>query len=415
MSSRSSQKVCVVGYALNPKKLRKASIVSSCGNNTNGEGEREEKVSPNPSGPWCGGGLATIVGSSSNYVDGVSFSPLIGGTDFADDAIDNFTKDCNVILHKLTEDIDKEEEKSQAKLKKLEQYLRNHPETVIVDPIENVRHVVNRERTSSCLENVFHKIGEDSTFAQPNFVIFYGALSTVNGEKNDKDKNCITELMKHSNIQYPVICKPLKACGTADSHKMVIVLSENGFDGVKSPFLIQQYYDHDEEFYKCYVIGEDVMVSKRLSLPNLSPHQITLAENGVHSIHFDSRHPYPTLSDFGIDIGDTADTAAEVRDTVQTHDNDTTNFEQVAKEISSEFGLSLFGFDVIVPVENCVPSSSSSKSCTGTDVTFSGRKSLVIDVNFFPSYKEVPDFPSRLRAYLRKASGFPPWIKDEDV
>lgn len=69
-----------------------------------------------------------------------------------------------------------------------------------------------------------------------------------------------------SLIFYKRYCKPKEKnlSRTADSHKMVIVLSENGFDGVKSPFLIQQYYDHDEEFYKCYVIGEeDVMVSKQ--------------------------------------------------------------------------------------------------------------------------------------------------------
>ena len=30
---------------------------------------------------------------------------------------------------------------------------------------------------------------------------------------------------------------------------------------------------------------------------------------------------------------------------------------------------------------------------------------VVIDVNFFPSYKEVPDFPQRLREFLRKKVG----------
>ena len=30
---------------------------------------------------------------------------------------------------------------------------------------------------------------------------------------------------------------------------------------------------------------------------------------------------------------------------------------------------------------------------------------VVIDVNFFPSYKEVPDFPQRLREFLRKKAG----------
>jgi inositol-1,3,4-trisphosphate 5/6-kinase / inositol-tetrakisphosphate 1-kinase len=45
--------------------------------------------------------------------------------------------------------------------------------------------------------------------------------------------------------------------------------------------------------------------------------------------------------------------------------------------------LSLFGFDAIVPAD-------------GEDSSVI----LVIDVNYFPSYKEVPDFPSRLKKYL---------------
>jgi hypothetical protein len=32
---------------------------------------------------------------------------------------------------------------------------------------------------------------------------------------------------------------------------------------------------------------------------------------------------------------------------------------------------------------------------------------VVIDVNYFPSYKEVPDFPRRLRKFLRQKAGMP--------
>jgi hypothetical protein len=30
---------------------------------------------------------------------------------------------------------------------------------------------------------------------------------------------------------------------------------------------------------------------------------------------------------------------------------------------------------------------------------------VVVDVNFFPSFKEVEDFPARLRAFLRERAG----------
>jgi hypothetical protein len=48
--------------------------------------------------------------------------------------------------------------------------------------------------------------------------------------------------------------------------------------------------------------------------------------------------------------------------------------------------------------------SAASEATVGTNsvTQLEGTQNLhVIDVNFFPSYKEVEDFPSRLRAFLR--------------
>ena len=108
--------------------------------------------------------------------------------------------------------------------------------------------------------------------------------------------------------------------------------------------------------------------------------------------------------------------------------------------IKNEFGLSLFGFDLIVPVRHtALGPRSGIRSGSQVDielqknvtVPFSGdleSKSLidpssmcegildvqcadddaelvVIDVNYFPSYKEVPDFPNKLRKFLRFKAG----------
>ena len=68
----------------------------------------------------------------------------------------------------------------------------------------------------------------------------------------------------------------------------------------------------------------------------------------------------------------------------------TERFVAIAAALREGFGLSLFGFDVIVPND-------------GKDG--SNNEYVVIDVNFFPSYKEVDDFPSRLRSFFRKRAG----------
>ena len=81
--------------------------------------------------------------------------------------------------------------------------------------------------------------------------------------------------------------------------------------------------------------------------------------------------------------------------------------------IKEEFGLTLFGFDVIILSESqrfnsissdkhnnssgIVNSISVNSNSVGLD-----DQLVVIDVNYFPSYKEVGDFPLRLRQFLGK-------------
>ncbi len=86
--------------------------------------------------------------------------------------------------------------------------------------------------------------------------------------------------------------------------------------------------------------------------------------------------------------------------------NITDQFVATAKMISDGFGLSLFGFDVILPNQRGVrsPGSSSSSYEEGLCNNFTNGPVdlVVVDVNFFPSYKEVPDFPEKLCQYLVK-------------
>ena len=59
------------------------------------------------------------------------------------------------------------------------------------------------------------------------------------------------------------------------------------------PCIVQQYFNHDATLFKVYVLGEDVMIYRRKSLPNLS------VECGpLRSVAFDSRLSYPCLEDF---------------------------------------------------------------------------------------------------------------------
>lgn len=112
-------------------------------------------------------------------------------------------------------------------------------------------------------------------------------------------------------------------------------MSQTGFGSMTPPFIVQEYRDHNESFFKVYVIDNEVMVFRRPSLPNIddlavsagnvrNPHNkhdnanvpsgnvpngnvpSTSATNeegsshyvGLRSVAFDSRYAYPTASDF---------------------------------------------------------------------------------------------------------------------
>ena len=272
-----------------------------------------------------------------------------------------------------------------------------------------------------------------------------------------------------SGFEYPLIAKPLTAAGTMSSHHMGIVLARDGLQRLKTPCLLQEFANHGEKLFKVYVLGESVWVFARESLPNLPLGEKcdVSSMRGVHPfkgglggqrcplptqtresyveferpagsncyVEFNSQHPYPKLSDFGIVSNTTDDDKSSVGSLItkrqrqdeslveSCYDDDhghyqlspTTNklnldckmiqrdlvdlakfvtneeLEPVTNALRDAFGLKLFGFDVIVKHDH-----NNSVLGGGSE----GREILVVDVNYFPGYKEVPNFPSLLAQYL---------------
>jgi len=348
----------VVGYALNSKKLRRS--------------EALESLAADAPAVWRGGGLADILASTSAAISsGVRFE--LWDPSVAPSQQPHF----DVLVHKLTEDLTSE---GGGKIAALEAYLAANPRTKIVDPLGAVRRVVSREVTCRALDLIVGGGGGDvgGVRRQPRYFVY------PSSDGLDFDL-----LMTEHGVEYPVICKPLVACGTPSSHQMVVVVSAGGLSQLSSAggYLVQQFHNHDGRFYKVYVIDTDVEVFVRPSLPNLSP--------DLRSVEFDSRFAYPTLDDFcAVEQSDKAVAAAPPATAYSTSSSKLSrehklyqSFHDVAMGIREEFGLTLFGFDVVIPSEPAAPEAG---------------QLLVVDVNFFPSYKEVEDFPQRFLAYLRR-------------
>lgn len=390
--SDNGQMICLVGYALNTKKLRRSYCSQTSPDKITKESnidivivDDEKKLAH--AAPWCGGGLADILSAGNS--DGVQFQlwdPTI--------LMCNQPK-FDVIVHKLTEDLSIESsDKDTEKIAALEQYLDANPNTRIVDSLDSVRTVVSRELTCKALERVSRVPG--CIVKQPNYFIY--RMHTASGNECNGRNDSLLERMLENNMSFPVICKPVVGCGTPSSHQMVIIVSPEDLVQLRSrhhlgDLIIQQYHNHDNCFYKVYVIDTEVMVFRRPSLPNLSPE--------LRSIEFDSRYAYPTISDFLPSPGScpvseknsaqpvsagSENSGSSAGGALSAESDIFQRFKDAAQAIKEEFGLTLFGFDVILP-------------------TTLPDDLLVVDVNFFPSYKEVVDFPSRFRKHLRRTAG----------
>ena len=110
--------------------------------------------------------------------------------------------------------------------------------------------------------NIYPYDNATCCFSQPKFVV-------VRPEDHAAGPDKIMRMMSEAGFGFPVICKPVEACGTPNSHSMAVVVSASGLDLVRPPCIVQEYRDHGEIFFKVYVMGDEVMVFRRPSLPNL--------------------------------------------------------------------------------------------------------------------------------------------------
>jgi len=348
-------------------------------------------------------------GEGNRFPVQISFVPLDPDQPIEDQHGGKF----DLILHKLTEDIltcslmqdkkygnsnnnkqlQQEHERQQIidpswrRVRALRDYcyLRN-PNCCLVDDPKDVQTVMSRSEIANvlqrCLKGV--KTASGISVKSPRFVVV--PECSHQAEKDDPSQQYQTrDLLQAlqdnnqgdgSKLSTPLIVKPLIAAGTKHSHYMLIALHESALMKLPPKSIVQEFVNHDATLYKVYVLGDFVNVYKRHSLPNLPA---DLSEATVDLVEFDSQRPYPKLKDFGMDIEDNSDsnTSSTPHSTSAVTEEEVKPIVEVLKRA---FGLELFGFDILMGSNN--------------------GECFVVDVNYFPSYKEVPNFPSLLAQYL---------------
>ena len=381
-------------------------------------------------------------GERNRFPVQISFVPIDPDQKIEDQHGGNF----DLILHKLTEDIlscslmqdsieksqypEQQPHVQQQQQQDLQQKIEDDPSwkrvhalrdycynqnrnCCLVDDPKHVQTVMSRSEIANVLKQCLKDVNTTSGIPvkSPRFVVIPERLPPSSQQQQSQNQTQTQELKQalHDNNQggdtkmlsTPLIVKPLIAAGTKQSHCLSIALKESALSKLPPRSIVQEFVNHDATLYKVYVLGDFVSVYERHSLPNLPA---DLSNATVDLVEFDSQRPYPKLKDFGLDVVEvnnnntctsskstdintasctsagqhpsaSSTSSAPVHVPVTVHE-----VKPIVDVLKKAFGLELFGFDILIGSNN--------GDC------------FVVDVNYFPSYKEVPNFPSLLAQYL---------------
>ncbi|KAK4747466.1 hypothetical protein SAY87_014052 [Trapa incisa] len=269
-------------------------------------------------------------------------------------------QEVDIVLHKATDEIVSVDMSSSSETSKisyskgmqeLKRYMEDHPEFCIIDSFDNISFVLDRveiQQTLSGLQEL--NTGDCHRIRGPYFL------------KVDKfNEHGLVGQLLTAKLSLPFIVKPQVACGVADAHSMAIVFKDEDIKDLEVPLpaIIQEYVDHSSTIYKFYVLGDRVFHAVKRSIPNAAV-LVKLAErSGLKPLAFDSLKSLPTASG---DHGDSTPSA-------QPLDLDLVN--TAAKWLAGKLRLTIFGFDVVVEEKS--------------------GDHVIVDLNYLPSFKEVPD------------------------
>ena len=147
----------------------------------------------------------------------------------------------DVIIHKITDLMLSDKPEDKEGIINLENYIRNHPKTLLLDPIQGLEYTNNRK-----------------------------ALLTIWKTINTNGINVrCPEILNIDSERYPCIVKTEVACQVKGSHDMIIATSrqllEEAISHFSLPFIIQEWISHSAVF-KVYILGDRFQISSQNAL-----------------------------------------------------------------------------------------------------------------------------------------------------
>eukprot|EP00887_Chlorella_sp_A99_P007410 scaffold2.g7410.t1 len=328
--------------------------------------------------------------------DGVCFAPLVLGRPLASQVA------CDLLLHKLTDSLRPNSGSGEvpALTTDAEAFLAQAAEAAarggppLVDAMPAVEAAMDRVALAEVLGRAATAVRRRSIPMRAPAWALVPAL----------DAAATPAALGAAGVRLPCIAKPRAACGVAEAHQMALVLAGEGFSGLEVPVpaVVQEYIDHGGRVCKVYVAGTEVFYTQRRSTPDLGPLAAQLADDPEAdipaAIDFDSlrslptslpwgrrRGPGPAAEEAAVGAGGGSPAAAPVPPVPPASAEElllrAETVRVVAGVLHDELGLTLFGFDLVVDP--------------------AAGELVIIDLNYFPSFKGAPEAPAALRAALR--------------
>lgn len=132
-----------------------------------------------------------------------------------------------MVIYKLS-DADKDD--SHGQYLEMQEYIEQHPETVVIDPISAVHTVTSRLRTCDFLDNLvlslrnkayqLNNVDKEGAYGCDGPHKFTSPFRQPEYAKVD-DIHQLRKCIASGKLTFPIICKPIHACGIPSSHLMV--------------------------------------------------------------------------------------------------------------------------------------------------------------------------------------------------
>lgn len=246
-------------------------------------------------------------------------------------------------------------------------YLENHPETILLDPINNIYKLSKRQSQYSMIRDCFESLA-DPNFFIPTFVELTG--SDVEANKR---------LIQDAGVTYPFVFKPAATHGSPISHHLALIFNEEGLRDLRPPCVAQSFSNHNAILYKVYVVGDEVKLVERPSVKNFKSGR----DANESTIFFDSHGvSKPNCNSFLNQLDATDEMHSEMD--AKLPEINMKKIDKMVKSLRKAFGLDLLGIDLIIEQKT--------------------ERYGVIDINYFPGYDGFGNlFDTLLRFIEQKA------------